>query len=346
MNGYRLGFNSGLFQATSRMDIMSTKVGVHPATLFSIDKRIWISGLDHRQLATLDKIPVSVLRFRFTQNQLPDLMPNDSDFIRAALNVASVSEAINYINTCDYDPLLITGVKHKNYEWFTQLKYRRRIRICDSPGFHIVMPVNPARLILDPSKESALHNTCQILGRDLHEFERLSKNESYDGTMEDYGVLPHETHAQMRCMIERGIRPMIASALTGMDLLEVSNYARSNSVRKLLPRQAIKGRIPSVEVSFTRSPQQANLFMLCYTLIGKGTRQATNSKAALYAYDQTQRFLTHMGFPDDQIININDAFNVAMGTLSGELMWRSCQKCGAREVFLPTKETPCIWCSP
>lgn len=343
MIGYTYGFNSAVFQIIVRMEVLGSTFGINPAVLIPLNKRIWVAGLSRKSIESLNKVPVSLYRFRFQKNIFSDSMPNDDRMIRSTLNLALVSEAVNYLKSSEYDPVLASGSSAKTYKWFTGLTYRQRIRICDNESFGITIPCNTSRLALDGSKESALLNTCHILSADYTEFD-LKSNGKYQGDIEDFGLQPHQTYDQMRNMIEQGLRPLIASALTGIDTTVVSNYARSNQVRRGETRQAIKGRIPSVEVSYSRNRAQSNLFMLIYQLIGANTKTTINSRAALYAYKQTCLFLKHMGYKSDEIININDAFNIAIGQLSGEVMWRVCTKCGIREAFVPAKPGPCYAC--
>lgn len=340
MIGYTYGLNAGLLHIIARMDRENGGGRFVSSVRMDVNERAWLLRLREREFDILDKVPISIYRFNLSQTA-PEGMPDDENFRKASLNVTLISEVMNYIYATETDPLVVCGINQHLYNWFIHKKYSVRLRLCDSHKFFIRMAVDPTKLKINDSKESALLNTSLILAADL---KGLQADSRFSGIVEDYGSRPHELELQMKCMIEAGVRPLLVSACTGLKKDYVNNFAR-NYKRATMSSDNIKGRTPRVARSFERNAQQATLYMLIYSLVGAKTKIDVNAKAALHAHKLLMQMLRFMGYRNDELMNINDAINIVAGTLSGELFWRECPACRYSYIDLPDRPTPCPCCT-
>tara|TARA_R110000851_G_scaffold92259_2_gene201275 strand:- start:2774 stop:3832 length:1059 start_codon:yes stop_codon:yes gene_type:complete len=338
------GLNEGFLHISTRLDRANINYPSMSGLRLSAEHRMWLLNILEASSDTIkawDRIPVSILRFTIATETYKEL-PDDAHFARASLNLTIASEACHYIQTTETDSLIVFGVPKKKFDWFNGLTLIERIKACDSPRFAIRLNINPKSLVKDNTAESAIYNTCLILNTELN---GLSKGDyvssNYDGFLSDYGTTAHEIHNQMIEMLTAEVRPAYVANATGLSLVEVSNASRGLTRKTKKPINKQRGRTPIVETSFARSPMQATLFMLIYTIVGKSIRGNANAKAALYSYRQLKSMLEFIGVPDSDQLQINECLNIMMGTISGELMWGKCDKCGLRVIMSPQRPPMC-----
>lgn len=338
------GLNEGFLHIATRLDRANINHPSLSGLRLSAEQKSWLWNVleaSEQTLKAWDRIPVSILRFRFAAETYSEL-PDDDHFSRASLNMTIASEACNFVLTTESDPQISFGVSREQFDWFNNLTIIDRIKACDSPRFAIRFNINPKSLLKDNSSEAVLYNTCLILNTEL---DILSKGEfigsNYDGYIEDYGKTPHETHIQMIEMLSAEVRPAYVASATTLSLVDVSNASRGLTRKSKRPINKQRGRTPTVETSFNRSPMQATLFMVIYSTVAKAINGNTNHRAALYSYKQLRFMLDYIGLPETEQLQINECLNIMMGTISGELMWGKCNRCNMRLIISPQKATKC-----
>src|SRR5690554_6142970 len=141
MIGYRYGLNSGLLQLMTRTCLVGSTLET-PVQLISPENLSWIFGLSRKSLRCLDKIPISLLRFRFNEHITRTAQLEDLEYVRTSLNLSLVSEVVNYVNLTNYDSFLVSGVPQNTFNWFTSRSLSRRILACENIGFSVIMPSN------------------------------------------------------------------------------------------------------------------------------------------------------------------------------------------------------------
>jgi len=345
MIGMNYGINRGLLHVAARLHILTASKPSSSLRLSAYDQT-WLHSLYQSNSVALkawDRIPVSILRYSIESTYSKDLLPDDDRFARAALNTTLASEACNFVTSSKCDPLLVLGIPHKIFAWYSNLDLMTRIRVCDSAKFELKIRVNPKRLSAEDSAESALYNTMLILSSELNlELKKNTSIEKYNGSIEDYGRTPHETQEQMRDMLAADIRQLYIINATGFTDEEIINAKRSLDRKGLYKAgKKSKGRMPDPSRVYSTNPAALSFFMLLYKIFGKDIEHGLNTKAAIYAYRHFKHMMSFMGFRPEQIPHINDCFCTINGSIQGYLVQSQCVNTRIHFLQRPDKPVRC-----
>ncbi len=343
MKGFAHGLNSGLLHISARMDMMATQdYPVSSSMRISVHDKIWMLSLSKAQLEALDRTPISILRFTIPR-AMYSMLP-DTNFAKSSFNNYLLAEGSNFIYSTKSDPYLSLGILPEDLDWFTEQSFIDRIGICDHESFDVRIRVEPKKLKTENTKEAALTNTRLLLSTELNHRTKQNGGE-YDGYIAGYGHMPHETQIQMKEMLVAGVRVSLVAAATSQPKQDVLNFARRIHRTIESEREAGRGRLQSVTKVYKTKRDQSELFMLIYRIVGGGVKYKLNAKAAIYAYSQFRFMMLYMGYELLDIIDINDAFVLANGTLSGVLMWTKCGSCSMNVLQYPDKPIRCPYCN-